>query len=127
MANNVEATGDLKRGNVHLERGGQYATRAGRGVRQGPRHHEAPDQWLDREMQDLFVTWKAREGEGPYASRQIADVAHGIRHPHRIIARRMREAHAEHVAHDRVRKLGRILIEYADRLYRRTLNLDPAA
>ncbi|HWT45500.1 MAG TPA: hypothetical protein VN085_06015 [Vicinamibacterales bacterium] len=75
------------------------------------------DEWLERETRSLFASWKADEGDGAYASRGIANAAQSINFPHRILARRIREARAARVKHDLVRQLGMLLTEYADRLY----------
>jgi hypothetical protein len=80
----------------------------------------SPDEWLEREMRSLLASWKAAGGQGPYASRSIANVAQGVQcPPHRIIARRMREARAKRVRYELVRQLGELLITYAALLYRR--------
>lgn len=107
-----------KKGNVlSVTPGGWYA-----------RRELSPDEWLDRETRGLFASWKAREGDGAYASRGIANAVHGINFPHRIIARRMREAHEQRVRLELVRRLGELFVAYADKLYGvRADNTDRAA
>lgn len=84
--------------------------------RRGPRRHEPPDEWLDRAMKDLYIALKAEGGEGPYASRRIANAAHEITHPHRSFAKQMRDAQRGKVKADLVRRLAEIWMEYAERL-----------
>lgn len=103
-------------GNFGVVRGALYGQRQARD-RRGPRRHEPPDLRLDREIQDVFTNWKGDAGEGAYASRGIADAAHGLTHPARVIGRRMREARDGGVGHERVRRLGQLLLEYADRIF----------
>lgn len=80
----------------------------------------SPEEWLEREMRSLLASWKANGGQGVYASRSIANVAQGVQcPPHRVIARRMREARGKRVSYELVRRLGQLLIEYAALLYGR--------
>jgi len=107
MGETMQPTNETKKGNLRLVRGALADQR-----------ELTPDEWLEREARSLMASWKGRGGNGPYASRGIANAVHGINHPHRIIARRMREAHEQRVRHELVRRFGQLLEEYADRLYR---------
>lgn len=99
-------THSQKKGKLRVVAGGLYASRV-----------LSPDEQLERDMRSLFAAMKADEGDGPYASRGIANVAHSINAPHRILARRMREAREARVRHALVRQVGQLFVAYADRLY----------
>jgi hypothetical protein len=119
----MASEGEVKRGNFSVKRGGQYAVRPGRS-REIPL---SPELRLDRSVQAVFAGWQADGGRGPYASRGIANVAHSLKHPHRILARRVREAHSARVGYDRVKKLVDAWAEYIDSLYHRTSGEDKTA
>ncbi len=110
----MNSTEGPKKGNLSLSRGGLYASR-----------ELSPDEWLDREVRALFASWKSNAGQGAYASRGIANAVHGINFPHRILARRIREAHEQRVRHELVRRLGELFAEYADRLARKPRPAQP--
>lgn len=94
-----------KKGDFRVERGGLYGART-----------LSPEEWLDKEMRSLAASWKADAGRGKYASRGIANIAHEINFPHRIPARRIREAAERRVKHELVRQFGELLAQYADRV-----------
>lgn len=71
---------------------------------------------LDRRIQDVAVQAKADEGNGPYASRMIANVAHGLSHPARKLGLRMVESIEANVDPRIVRQFAVVLVEYADGL-----------
>jgi hypothetical protein len=81
----------------------------------GPRRHEPPDTWLDRQMHDVYIALKANEGTGAYASRRIANAAHGLTTPHRSIANVIRDAKRAKCQRALAEGIGKVLIEYAKR------------
>jgi hypothetical protein len=93
-----------KKDDFRVVPGGLYATRT-----------LSDEEWLDRAMIELAASCKGDEGRKGYASRGIKNIAHSINFPHRIPARRIREAAERHVKHELVRRFGELLAEYADR------------
>lgn len=72
---------------------------------------------LDQAGRELAIRMKGKRGRGKYASRGIADMAHGINHPLRVVARRIEEAVAADVDPMLTRSLGLIVTAYSDHLY----------
>jgi len=93
-----------KKDDLRVERGGRYGTRA-----------LSDEEVLDREYRELAVLCRTAGGRQGYASRGIKNIANEINFPHRIPARRIREAAERGVRPELVRRFGELLVEYADR------------
>lgn len=130
MGENMSQGSEQKTGNLRestIRRGALAMERTPRD-RHGPRRHDPPDPRFDREIAGIYATWKSRSGDGAYASRAIANVAHRITNPARVLDRHLEDAVIADVPLELIRELGRALIRRVDLLavkHRRTFK--PAA
>lgn len=108
MDTNMTPTAPQKQGkSLRLENGGSKQRR----------HHELPDQWLDREMRSAFAALYLG-ADNVDVSRGIYNAAEGYTTPWRPIARRIREAERCRMDREKVKEIGRKLFDqYVDRVY----------
>ncbi len=122
-------------GNFSVERGGRYADRRAYDD-ETPRAMYADDlrrvrepakQRFARRVREIATTWKADGGDGAYASRAVANTAHGIQWPLNKLHDQMTAAINKGVPLERVEAMGFALIEEARELHREKRRLLPAA
>lgn len=69
---------------------------------------------LEREMHTAFCAMTTEEGSVP--SRGVQDIRQHSQHPWRVLARRLREAHAAGVHKQQLHNVVRVFEHYVDRL-----------
>jgi hypothetical protein len=135
MEPKMSAKGQLQMGKVMgsvsgqpdvITRGALSMERCARDL-SGPRRHDPPDPYFDREVAGIYASWKSRDGAGRYASRAIANAAQRLQFPARLLDRHLEDAVLADVPLDRIRELGRALIRRVDVLAARHRRLKPAA
>lgn len=71
---------------------------------------------LERAVQAWAVGAKARRGKGPYPSRRVADVAHDLTHPFRVVSKVAEDCVNADVDPMHLRELPGLVSQYVDGL-----------